>query len=64
MFQVTDRYSTDREGEVLSVLEHIISECHTVLDNLQQFVTLRQQQLVEKQLRSRQRDNFKKFLTR
>ncbi|XP_045165524.2 endoplasmic reticulum membrane-associated RNA degradation protein-like isoform X2 [Mercenaria mercenaria] len=61
--QVPDTQCTDREGEVLSVLEHVTSECHTVLNNLQDFVTLRQQQLLDKQLRSRQRENFKKFLT-
>ncbi|XP_060553033.1 endoplasmic reticulum membrane-associated RNA degradation protein-like isoform X2 [Ruditapes philippinarum] len=62
-YQVVDGHSTDREGEVMSVLEHIISECLTVLNNLQDFVSVRQQQLLNKQLRSRQRENFKKFLT-
>ena len=52
----------DRESEILSHLHHVSVECSAIIDQLQQFIILRQQQLTDKQLRSRQRDNFKKFL--
>ncbi|WAR20485.1 hypothetical protein MAR_002323 [Mya arenaria] len=50
-----------------STVDEILQEkIHTLYRNskIQQFATNRQQQLTLKQLRSRQRDNFKKFLAR
>lgn len=52
----------DPESEILSLMEHVIAEGETVLSNLEQFALLRQKQLAEKQLRSRQRENYRKFL--
>ncbi|XP_052769131.1 endoplasmic reticulum membrane-associated RNA degradation protein-like isoform X2 [Mya arenaria] len=52
----------DIENEVLTLLDHIVDECLQVITQMQQFATNRQQQMTLKQLRSRQRENFKKFL--
>ncbi|WAR20507.1 EMARD-like protein [Mya arenaria] len=54
----------DIENEVLTLLDHIVDECLQVITQMQQFATNRQQQMTLKQLRSRQRENFKKFLAR
>ena len=54
----------NRESEVVGLLLHIVSECIIVVEQIQQTLKLRQDQLQAKQLRSRQRDNFTKLLKR
>ncbi|XP_052272944.1 endoplasmic reticulum membrane-associated RNA degradation protein-like [Dreissena polymorpha] len=50
------------ESEVLSHLDHVVEECLVVVQNVQAFVCSRQQQMQAKLLRSRQRENYRKFL--
>ncbi|KAL4237582.1 hypothetical protein ACF0H5_002296 [Mactra antiquata] len=55
--------TSEYESEVLSILEHITEETSTIVSNITKFLLIRQEQIDNKQLRSRQRNNLNKFLT-
>ena len=50
------------ESELVGLATRVILEVRNCLTNSRTTLQLRQQQLVDKQLRSRQRDNLKKLL--
>ena len=60
--QVDSEACSNRENEVLGLLQHIVTECNTIVLQMKQTLKLRHDQLQAKQLRSRQRDNLKKLL--
>lgn len=51
-----------RESEFVGLLLRVTEECATAVEQIQQALQLRQEQLLAKGLRSRQRENLKKLL--
>ena len=62
--QATNCPSPNRESQIVVFLQHILQEAETALNQVFQTLVSRQQQMVAKQLRSRQRDNLQRLLNR
>lgn len=62
LFFLQDSGSGNQDGEIINLLLRIVTECETVITHVFTALQTRQEQLKNKTLRSRQRNNLQSLI--